>query len=296
MKQNKMFKNCPYEAYDFLSCRECPNYQTCLIKRSKRIQKRKEKRKKEMLTTFLSGFVLLVVVVIASSLCIDIQSNAGDKKQTTQEAVETTEIVRMSVPECSNEIEEKVVTTSTTPSHTESIETGLEEISLETTEIELKETETVESKKMPILSANEPSEEYYYNISEEDKIYIAKLVYMEARGESFEGQVAVAAVVLNRYYYGGSEFNRSSILAVITQKSQFANISNVTTQMLNECPDCMNAVEAACKGWDPTRKKFENGAMYFYAPADVSGYQADIRMNIETLQIGNHNFHNDFNE
>ena len=58
----------------------------------------------------------------------------------------------------------------------------------------------------------------------------------------------------------------------------------------------LNAVEDACHGWDPTRKKFENGALFFYAPKEVSGYQKEIREGIEILQIGNHNFHIDLND
>lgn len=144
------------------------------------------------------------------------------------------------------------------------------------------------------LSAYGPSDTYYYDISEEDKILIARVVWAESRGECFEGKVAVAAVVLNRYYSGISYFDTESILAVATQPYQFASIENVTLEDLEENPDCMKAVEAACKGWDPTREMFSKGALYFYAPKYVSGYQAEIREGIRVLVIGNHNFHYDF--
>lgn len=144
------------------------------------------------------------------------------------------------------------------------------------------------------LSADGPSDEYYYHISDEDKLTIAKVVWAESRGECFEGKVAVAAVVLNRYYSGISYFNTESIWAVVTQPYQFASIENVTNEKLEQYPDCMRAVEAACKGWDPTRRIFSNGALYFYAPKYVSGYQAKVREGIRVLVIGNHNFHYDF--
>ena len=67
-------------------------------------------------------------------------------------------------------------------------------------------------------------------------------------------------------------------------------------EMLEENPSCMEAVESACKGWDPTRKVFEDGAKFFYAPDYVTGYQKEIRQGIESYKIGNHIFHNDFNE
>lgn len=147
-----------------------------------------------------------------------------------------------------------------------------------------------------VISADGPSDTYYYHISEEDKTTIAKVVWAEARGECFEGKVAVAAVVLNRYYSGISYFDTESILAVATQPYQFASIENVTNEKLEQYPDCIQAVEAACKGWDPTRVMFSEGALYFYAPKYVSGYQKEVREGIRVLVIGNHNFHYDFNK
>lgn len=146
------------------------------------------------------------------------------------------------------------------------------------------------------LSADGPSEVYYYEVSEEEKLMIAKLVWAEARGESYVGKVAVAAVVLNRYRFDENEwdFENDSIESVILQKNQFASISNVTMQDLEEYPDCMPAVEDACKGYDPTRTTFKDGALYFYNPKYVTGKQKEIREYIKVMTIGNHNFHYDF--
>lgn len=47
----------------------------------------------------------------------------------------------------------------------------------------------------PRLSEDGPGESYYYIITYEEKMLIAKVVWVEARGESFEGQVAVAATI-----------------------------------------------------------------------------------------------------
>ena len=128
------------------------------------------------------------------------------------------------------------------------------------------------------------------------KIIMAKVLYRECRGECFKGKVAVAAVILNRFYSGLSEFDTESIYAVVTQGSQFADISEVTMDDLDSVPECMEAVEAACKGWDPTREMFPEGARHFYAPkGDIAPYQLAIREGINELVIGNHNFHNDFN-
>lgn len=170
--------------------------------------------------------------------------------------------------------------------------------SQENNEKDIQQTFTKESE-TPIanLSADGPSEVYYYEVSEEEKIMMAKLVWKEARGESYEGKVAVAAVVLNRYRFDENkwDFDNDSISSVILQKRQFASISNVTEQdYLVDYPDCMQAVEDACKGWDPTRAVFEDGALYFYAPKLVKGEQKEIREGIKFMAIGNHNFHYDF--
>ncbi len=137
---------------------------------------------------------------------------------------------------------------------------------------------------------------YKYNLSENDMVRIAKLVWAEARGECFEGKVAVAAVVLNRYFSGDVRFDARSIYSIIAQPGQFADISYVSQNDLDSVPDCYAAVVEACKGWDPTRAVFQTGAYFFFNPNGVSGYQAQIRTGIVTMSIGNHSFHNDFNE
>lgn len=146
------------------------------------------------------------------------------------------------------------------------------------------------------LSAEGPSDTYYYDISEEEKVMIAKLVWAEARGESYEGKVAVAAVVLNRYRFEENDydFDNESISSIILQKNQFASISKATSDELAANPDCMKAVEDACKGYDPTRETFENGALYFYNPKYVKGEEKEKREGIKIMVIGNHNFHYDF--
>lgn len=158
------------------------------------------------------------------------------------------------------------------------------------------ETELVTEPLEPQISAYEPGETYFYNFTEQEKKYIAKVVYREARGECFEGQVAVAAVVINRYYSDDPFFTNDSIYSIVTQNLQFADIEGVTDSMLADYPDCMRAVEQACLGWDPTRKLFEEGACYFYDPEGVTGYQKQIRTGIEELPIGGHCFHNEFND
>lgn len=131
------------------------------------------------------------------------------------------------------------------------------------------------------------------NLSREEKKMMEKVVYAEARGECFKGQVAVASVIINRYIFNKGKI---SIKNIINSKNQFADISNITQEMLNEYPSCKKAVKKALKGYDPTRVKFKHGARYFYEPNLVSEHQKKIREGIEVCIIGNHYFHNDFNE
>lgn len=148
----------------------------------------------------------------------------------------------------------------------------------------------------PRISANGPGKVYYYNLSREEKIMIAKVVWAEARGECYEGKVAVAAVVLNRYRFDENkwDFTNDTIESLIFQKNQFASISNVTMQDLEKYPDCLKSVEDACKGYDPTRATFKDGALYFYDPGLLSEKAKKDREGIEIMTIGNHNFHVNF--
>lgn len=253
----KLFKNCPHE--EFLNCNECELFKDCIKRKQKRIAKRKaEKRKRMVIIAIIFGFLLMIVLGMSLKLI----SWAEDKKDKTTHENET-------------ESTTEIIVEGTT----------------ENTTIKI----VVEQPK-PRISADSAGEVYYYIVSEQDKIDMAKVVYREARGELFEGQVAVAAVILNRYYSDNPFFTNETINSVITQPYQFASIDVVDANMLAEYPDCMKAVEAACKGWDPTRKKFPEGACFFYDPDNVFGYQKKIRTGIEFLEIGNHNFHNDFNE
>lgn len=144
------------------------------------------------------------------------------------------------------------------------------------------------------ISPYEAGENYYYWVSDEDKLNLEKVVYKEAGAESFEGKVAVAAVVLNRWVSKDPLFDTSSVTAVIVQRYQFAPISGVTQQDLDSIPDCAKAVELALKGWDPTRVAFKNGAKFFYQPDITYGVEFDRRQGVEAYRIGNHLFHNDF--
>lgn len=89
---------------------------------------------------------------------------------------------------------------------------------------------------------------------------LARLVNGEARGEPYEGQVAVAAVILNRVK---SPKFPNTIASVIYQKSQFSCVTDGQfNEPIEENSTVYKAAQEAMNGADPT-----NGALYFYNPA-----------------------------
>lgn len=117
------------------------------------------------------------------------------------------------------------------------------------------------------------------NYSDNDLNLLAKLIYGEARGESYTGQVAVGAVVLNRVK--SSSFP-NTISGVIYQKNAFTAVSD---GQINLTPDqtAKKAAKDALNGWDPT-----NGALYYYNPAIATSSWIFSRKTLTT--IGNHVF------
>ncbi|MFW5986195.1 MAG: spore cortex-lytic enzyme, partial [Halanaerobiales bacterium] len=87
---------------------------------------------------------------------------------------------------------------------------------------------------------------------------IARLVHAEARGEPYEGQVAVAAVLLNRVE---SASFPNSVSSVIYQPLAFESVAN---GQFNLPPTQQNlkAARSALNGWDPT-----HGAVFFWNPS-----------------------------
>lgn len=112
-----------------------------------------------------------------------------------------------------------------------------------------------------------------------DETLLAKLINAEARGESYTGQVAVGAVVLNRVKH--SSFP-DSISGVIYQSGAFSSV-NSSNWYATVSDSAKKAARDALNGWDPS-----GGAIYFYNPAKTSN--AWIRSRPVIKVIGNHRF------
>lgn len=115
--------------------------------------------------------------------------------------------------------------------------------------------------------------------SNADLNLLARAVYGEARGEPYTGQVAVAAVILNRVR--SSKFP-NTVSGVIYQAGAFTAVSD---GQINLSPNqsAYNAARDALNGWDPT-----NGCLYYYNPATATSKWI-WSLKVE-LKIGRHNF------
>ena len=112
-----------------------------------------------------------------------------------------------------------------------------------------------------------------------DHRLLAKLVHAEARGEPYKGQVAVAAVVLNRV---SSASFPNTVSGVIYQSGAFSCVDNGS---INNTPDssCIRAALDALNGWDPT-----GGCLYYYNARTAKDKWIFSRT-VQTV-IGNHSF------
>ncbi len=108
---------------------------------------------------------------------------------------------------------------------------------------------------------------------------LARLVYGEARGEPYTGQVAVAAVVLNRVK--SSKFP-NTVAGVIYQAGAFDVVSD---GQINMTPNstAIKAAQDAINGWDPSY-----GAIYYFNPSTATS--SWIWSRPLTVVIGKHRF------
>lgn len=117
------------------------------------------------------------------------------------------------------------------------------------------------------------------NISNSDLYLLSCCIYGEARGESYTGKVAVAAVVLNRVK--SSNFP-NTISGVIYQKGAFTCVSDGQIN-LGTNDECTRAAQDALNGWDPS-----GGALYYFNPNTATS--AWIWSRPQLVTIGRHIF------
>jgi len=138
------------------------------------------------------------------------------------------------------------------------------------------ETETTASTEAETTASTEAETATTSSTAEttDDTTLLAALIYCEAGNQSYEGMVAVGAVVMNRVE--SSSFP-NTISEVIYQSGQFSPASSgaLATAIANGVPStCYTAAAAAIAGEDPT-----DGALYFNTTANKG------------IQIGGHWFY-----
>ncbi|MBE6741690.1 MAG: spore cortex-lytic enzyme [Ruminococcaceae bacterium] len=126
------------------------------------------------------------------------------------------------------------------------------------------------------LSSGSQSSSGYSN---EDITLLAKVISAEARGESYEGQVAVGAVILNRVAHPSFP---DTISGVIYQNGAFSCV-NDSNWYQPVADSAKRAAQDALNGWDPS-----GGAVYYYNPAKTNDKWIRTRTVIKV--IGSHYF------
>lgn len=123
-------------------------------------------------------------------------------------------------------------------------------------------------------------EELRKDMSQRDLLYLAQTITGEARGETFKGQVAVAAVVLNRVK---DQRFPSTIRDVVLEKGQFTSLYDGQINYYYS-DSALMAAQLALLGYDPT-----GGAIFFYNPR-IATERVWITSREVVARIGEHVF------
>ena len=150
--------------------------------------------------------IITVLVCAALFICLTLGIYINNTNKSTASIAdnETTDIV---IETEDIEVEEPLV---------ENVET--ETVVEETTQPVVETTSTPEATSPPTPEPEPTVQGYVIPVTQSDIDMMAKLVYLEARGESYSGQVAVAEVVINRVL---SRSFPNTVSGVVYQRGQF---------------------------------------------------------------------------
>lgn len=118
-----------------------------------------------------------------------------------------------------------------------------------------------------------------FSLNQSELDIMAKVIYSEARGESYKGQVAVGAVVMNRIQSGKFPNN---IRDVVFQPGAFTAVDDGQYWLTPNKTAYLAALDAV-RGWDPTYN-----ALYYFNPDTATS--SWIWSRPQTVRIGNHIF------
>ncbi|WP_178019118.1 spore cortex-lytic enzyme [uncultured Paenibacillus sp.] len=118
-----------------------------------------------------------------------------------------------------------------------------------------------------------------YSLNQSEMDLLARVIYSEARGEPYTGQVAVGAVVMNRIQ---SALFPNTINGVVFQSGAFTAVDDGQIWLTPDSTAYRAALDAV-RGWDPSY-----GALYYFNPDTATSRWIWTRP--QKLQIGNHIF------
>lgn len=145
----------------------------------------------------------------------------------------------------------------------------------------LKSDLIISGKTLWIPDTNTEAKPMQNSRGQNDLYLLARLISGEAQGESYQGQVAVGAVIMNRLE---SKVFPNTIAGNVFKKGEFESVSN--GQIWGAVTEsALKAAKAAISGNDPT-----GGALYFYNPAKVHSKTNWIWTRQVTGRIGLHVF------
>lgn len=145
--------------------------------------------------------------------------------------------------------------------------------------LEPKQQGELAEKNQPNETEQKEQQEPRIKATDNDLDLLARVVHAEAKGESFEGQVAVAAVILNRVDH--PQFP-NTISGVIYEPHAFETVTIGTINQPAGEP-ARKAAQEAIWGTDPT-----HGAIYFFNAAKTSNRWIHSRPVVKV--IGKHTF------
>jgi len=117
------------------------------------------------------------------------------------------------------------------------------------------------------------------SVNQQEMQMLAQLVYSEARGEPYTGQVAVAAVVMNRLQ---SDLFPATVKGIIFEPLAFTAIAD-GQYWLTPDKTAYQAAWDAVRGWDPTQN-----ALYYFNPDTATSKWIWSRPQV--TKIGRHIF------
>ncbi len=118
-----------------------------------------------------------------------------------------------------------------------------------------------------------------YSLNQSEMDILARVIYSEARGEPYVGQVAVGAVVMNRIQSGQFPDN---IRDVVFQRGAFTAVDDGQF-WLKPDKTAYLAAQDAVRGWDPTYH-----SLFYFNPKTATS--AWIWTRPQNVTIGNHIF------